>query len=103
MRVLERQLHAMSQQERSSCSQRTRAGGHEHFLPRNSKDEKTVTTACLKLGSDKGLKRPLGLLGRIRSGTHPGQEHATPSKAGYSAADLSLDQTCPCSHAADYT
>jgi hypothetical protein len=58
-------------------------------LHRNSKDERTVKTASLKPVSDNGLQRPLGLLGQIRSGTHPGQEHATPSKAEYIAADLS--------------
>ena len=39
----------------------------------------------------------------MRSGTHPGQEHAAPSKAEYIAADLSLAQTNPCSRAADHT
>jgi hypothetical protein len=72
-------------------------------LHRNSKDERTVKTASLKPVSDNGLQRPLGLLGQIRSGTHPGQEHMTPPKAEYIAADLSLEQTNPCSRAADHT
>ena len=49
-------------------------------LHRNNKDERTVITDRLQPDTDNGLQRPTDLKGQTRTGTHPGQEHAFPSK-----------------------
>jgi hypothetical protein len=48
-------------------------------LHRNSKDERTVTTACPQPGTENGLQRPTDLEGQTRA-THHGQERRSPPK-----------------------
>ena len=72
-------------------------------LHRCNKDERTVTTACLKPGPRNGLQRPTDFKGQTRAQLILARRTDLHLKAVYICADLSLDQTSPCSPAADHT
>ena len=70
---------------------------------RSGKDERTVTTACPQPGPENGLQRPTDFEGRTRAHLILARRTSLQPKAVYICADLSLDQTSPCSPAADHT
>ncbi len=73
-------------------------------LHRNSKDKRTVTTACLETCWPYWLATTDRLIRTDTRATHPGQEPYAPLKAEYICADLSSrTQLFPCSQTADHT
>jgi hypothetical protein len=64
----------------------------ERFPPksaRSSKDERTVTTACLQPGPENGLQRPTDFEGRTRAHLILARRTSLHPKAVYICADLS--------------
>jgi hypothetical protein len=73
-------------------------------LHRNNKDERTVTTACLRTCWTYWFTTTDRFIRTDTRATHPGQERRAPPKAEYICADLSSrPQLFPCSRTADHT
>jgi len=64
-------------------------------LHRSSKDERTVTTACLQPGTENGLQRPTDLEGQTRAQLIMARRADLHSKAEYICADLSSRPNYP--------
>ena len=83
---------------------RRRLEPYSRGLHRNSKDERTVTTACLETCWTCWFATTDRLMRTDPRATHPGQEPYPPLKAEYICADLSSrPQLFPCSRTADHT
>ncbi len=88
---------------RSHFPARSRRQAYPPKSAQESKDERTVTTACPQPGTENGLQRPTDLEGQTRAQLIMARRADLHQKAEYICADLSLDQTSPCSPAADHT